>query len=248
MAWVSSTTVASGPRISQPGPDPTPQFFELALEELDEGGSFHEAPLADDGSGFFTTSFATNGNLGTVESGWKTGLRDGGLWTDPVITAHVALSSQTSNPRAPPFDDSIAHRTGFSADHYVELTINRNSPSGEHEIEGLLRFDITPNNARGYEIDIIMDSGVIVVAWNGPAGNYSPLTGLIATNCTFLNGDKYRCSIVGSLITVTCNGATVLTISDTQWTTGQPGLGLWFDLGGVNTGFGVGTFTASNIP
>lgn len=199
--------------------------------------------------GFFTTNFSGgNGDLTSLQTGWIGGASVGGSWTNPGITSHVALSTQTSSPRAPPFDDSIAHRTGFNADHYSELTIGRNSPTGEHEIEPLTRFLITAGNARGYEHDVIMGSGAILVLWNGPPGNYSPLTGLVTTNCTFNDGDVYRASSVGTTHTLTCNGNTVYSISDGTWTTGNPGMGLWVDDGVNPLGFGIKTYTASNIP
>lgn len=201
-------------------------------------------------NGFFTTTFSGSGNLVSVQPGWQGGASAGLDWTDPTLSSGVAYSSQTSSPRAPPFDDSIALRIGetYTADQYSEITIARNSPSGEHEVECFTRGTMSAHSMTGYETDIIMDSGVILVSWQGAINNYVPLTTTITTNCTWNNGDKYRTSWVGSNCTVTCNGNTVLTISDTQWASGKPGMGLWVDLGSSAPGFGISAFTASNIP
>jgi hypothetical protein len=174
----------------------------------------------------------------TVFPSTENPLSDGGKW---VQGGTVGLDWQ--NTRSVPgleyasgvnaywnYDDSISHLTGFAANHYAQATYFKDagySPADSHECELLLRFDITAHNARGYEIQFPFGGGIEIVKWNGPAGDYTVITtnGTGAGPGTLVTGDVLRAEMVGSVITVKKNGATCFSVTDTAWTSGQPGIG-----------------------
>jgi hypothetical protein len=106
------------------------------------------------------------------------------------------------------------------------------APSGYHEIELLVRFQITAHSARGYEVLFsITDANVAIVRWNGPLGSYASLG---KTTSAVQDGDVIRVQMSGSNITVYKNGSPILNASDSTFTDGQPGMGFWpTDRGGV---------------
>jgi hypothetical protein len=100
---------------------------------------------------------------------------------------------------------------------------------GNHEVELLLRFEITPHGARGYEILWGIQGYIAVVRWNGAVTNYTPLLENVNPGIGApVDGDVLRAEIIGSVIKVYKNGSLVATgPSDSTYTEGQPGIGFW---------------------
>ncbi len=140
----------------------------------------------------------------------------------------------------------------FTANQFAQGTVSRvagyRNPSDKHEIELLLRFQITPNGARGYEILWGQDGEIWIVRWNGPLGNYTALNGLpdSASNMA-VDGDVLRAEIIGNAIRVYRNGALVLTASDSTYSNGQPGMGFWPTAGSTLASYGWKTYTAGSL-
>ena len=114
----------------------------------------------------------------------------------------------------------------------------------------VLRFRITANNARGYEVLWGQDGEVYVVRWNGPLGNYTALGGIPDPGPgRAVEGDVLRAEIIGNMIRVYKNGSLILTASDpnSTFTDGQPGIGFWPTSGSTLASYGWKNFQAGSL-
>jgi hypothetical protein len=182
-------------------------------------------------------------------------------WQDPQTTGGtpgVAYVNGTSPGQAT--DNLCILKGKFSPlRHFTRFTVKRQSgyvPANSHEIEGLVGFDLTAHNARGYEWDFGLGQNVIVVRWNGGLDDYTVLgdpNGNLANGKGWTDtpsgsgvigglndGDDVYISYVvafdsgvGGLVptmTMYANGAQVYTVKDTsafRWTWGSPGWGFF---------------------
>ena len=99
-----------------------------------------------------------------------------------------AYGSVRSGATGSRYDDDIASLNtsflSFNANQYAQASVYRAkgySPSGSHEVELLLRFQICPNNARGYEVLWGAGGFLAIVRWNGPLSSYTPLLDNVPT-------------------------------------------------------------------
>lgn len=228
-------------------------------------------------SGDFSTTFSATENPISESGIWQRGASEGVNWLDPKTasghaTADLASDAGNSNATGAPastgrYDDSLAHlktsfRT-FNADQFVQVVAYKAaaySPAGQHEAEMLLRFAITANNARGYEVLVGHAGNMALVRWNGARGDYTALfeAGSIGA---LVDGDVMRAEITGQnaacRIRVYKNGAEltgngspfdVNVAGGTVWNSGQPGLGFWpVDTGNVPASYGWDSYTAGNL-
>lgn len=201
--------------------------------------------------GYYTTSFSGTEDPLSETGIWTCGATVGLDWHDPKKTPGIAFGKQgTGTP--PPYDDSLAHLSGFAANHYATGVVHNASATGQLEVELLLRFAITAHSATGYEIDITTGL-VALVRWNGALNDFTALVPSSGDgHFSAANGAVWYAEIVGTIITVKCNGFTQLTYdtaSDTpKYSSGNPGLG--FYRAGTTSSpdtFGWSSYTASNI-
>lgn len=209
-----------------------------------------------DAGASYATAFATDESPISEGGVWVRGKTDGVDWNDPKVSGGNACASVLSgNPNR--YNDSIAHLSGsFAADQFAEGVVYRAagydpSPS-KHEVELLLRFQIAPNDARGYEIMWGVTGYLAVVRWNGPLGDYTPLydpgdPGIGPA----VDGDVLRAEIHGGTITVHKNGALVATIDVTAagnvWSNGKPGIGFWPVDGATPESYGWKSYQAGSF-
>src|SRR5215831_6507142 len=156
----------------------------------------------------YSTNFAATENPISEGGVWTRGGVEGRLWTSPQTIPGVCFPTQNDHA-IPPYDDSIACLSGFAANQKAKCVLHRNSPAGEHEVEMLLRFQISSGLARGYEVSVLQGGTVYVVRWNGALNDYTQIAGPISTNVNAGSGATWEAQIVGSVLTVTCNGAQV---------------------------------------
>jgi hypothetical protein len=185
----------------------------------------------------YSTSFPATENPISEGGVWTNGDVVGLDWTDVQTSGGLAHRTQIPGT-PPPFDDSIACLSGFPANHYAMAVLSNSAPSGELEVELLLRWAISANVARGYEITIIDNGNMYLVDWGGAVNNFAIIDGPITTNVSTADGAIWYAQVVGNTVTVKCNGTTVLTRdveawatanSRTYWSTGNPGLGFYTD-------------------
>ena len=199
-------------------------------------------------------SYSTN--FGLTESPlseggkWVNGKDVGLAWNNVQSVPGKAYAADfTGYPSR--YSDPIAHlNTSFTANQYAQGTVSRapgyRNNIDQHEIELLLRFQITANNARGYEVLWGQDGNMAIVRWNGPVGSYTPLVDNLQIGAA-VDGDVLRAQILGNLIQVYRNGALVATATDSTYSTGQPGIGFWPTLGSTLRSYGWKSFTAGSL-
>ena len=121
-------------------------------------------------------------------------------------------------------------------------------PSSQYfpELEIRLRTSISSNSLTGYEIIFSVTGGYAqVVRWNGEIGDFTYVaqTSGIALN----NGDVVAGTVVGNVITGFVNGVQVVQGTNDTFTTGNPGIGMFFSgMTGLNNTFGFSSFTATD--
>jgi hypothetical protein len=174
----------------------------------------------------YTTNFAGTENPISEGGVWTNGGAVGIDWQNPRKASGLAFASNTSSG----YNDCIAHLSGYPANQSAQGTVHRQTgytaPSS-HEVELLLRFQITPRSARGYEIFFWFNSTIQIVRWNGPLGSFTVLPGSGTGIISVKHGDVMRATIVGNLISVYQNGTLVRTATDSTWANGNPGMGLF---------------------
>jgi hypothetical protein len=202
----------------------------------------------------YATSFPGIENPISEGGAWVNGLAVGLDWNNPKTTGGKAVGSVAMTGSR--YADDIGHLStslhAFSANQWAQGTVYKASGytggGGSHEIELLLRFQITAHNARGYEILWGLAGYIAIVRWNGPVGNYTPLydpgTGSIAPP---VDGDVLRAEMNGSTITVYKNGVRVASVSDSTYASGQPGIGFWPVDGATPENMGWKAFQAGNL-
>lgn len=209
-------------------------------------GKRYSAYQAGDFVGPFSTTFPATESAISQGGIWTNGLTTGVDWNDVKTVANTGAfpsAFETSNPW-----DSIAHLKtsyrAFNARQWVEGTVYKNGSPAQSEIELLLRFDITANNARGYELYWSTNTGLNIFRWNGA---YLDFTGLFTSNIQPNDGDVLRFEADGSTLTGYVNGVPKVSGSDSTWATGQPGMGFTCSSGGVLTDYGWKSFRAGNL-
>lgn len=202
----------------------------------------------------YTTSFSLSENPINEGGKWVNGKAVGADWNDVKTTPGKAFASIASGLSGSRYNDSIAYLSpsfmAVTPNQYAQATVFRVAgySASAHEVELLLRFKITRNNARGYEILWGATGYLAVVRWNGPLGNYTALyDGGLPGIGPAVDGDVLRAEITGSVIKVYKNGSLVATVTDGSWTDGQPGMGFWPVDGATPQNFGWKTYAAGNF-
>lgn len=126
--------------------------------------------------------------------------------------------------------DSTAVLTGsWGSTQTAQATVSvTGSPADFSEIELRLRTTITAGSITGYEINcstVAADPYVQIVRWNGGLGDFTVLDARTATVCA--NGDTLKVTASGSTITVFKNGASLFSVTDSTYTGGSPGIGMY---------------------
>ena len=165
---------------------------------------------------------------------WTLGGRDGVDWTNPRTVTNKAFGVQSGTDN-PPYTDGIAVIKGtWGNDQEVTTTVFSTVGNGGYytEVEHLLRFNITSHATTGYEITFNVNptlSYIQVNRWNGVGygtlANYTLLTP--STTGVIVNGDVLHSTIIGSTIRVYLNGTNVLTVTDSTYASGRPGIGFF---------------------
>lgn len=221
------------------------------------------APVAANSD--FITSFPTVENPISQGGIWDRGLEEGLKWTSPQVTANGCVASEGPTPNR--FDDDIAvlKRTyrAFANNQFVQgvmyLAPGYNANGGKHECEMWLRGQITANNARGYECSIGMQTSFGTYAfctrWDGAENSFTTLidpangTGSYThTPTAIADGDVYRVEITGTTITFFQNGIVIFTVTDSTFSSGNPGVGFWPVDGAIVTSMGFKSYRAGDLP
>lgn len=248
----SDASASSGPSTSDSGEsanDPCaidPSSCDSSTTSVGVDGDSSESS----GDSVFSTDFPDAENPLSQGGIWQNGATTGLLWHDVQTTPGEAFGATTVGG----YDDCIAHLDPayreFAPDQFAEAIVSRvdgYNPPVSHEVELLLRFSITPNDAHGYEVLWGFAGNLAIVRWNGPLGDYTPLLDNVAVGPA-IEGDVLRAEIAGDVITVYRNGVLVATgPSDPMWTNGQPGIGFWPTNGSTPASYGWKHYSAGEL-
>jgi hypothetical protein len=129
-------------------------------------------------------------------------------------------------------------------------TVNQNDSIFE-ELEIRLRSTISANRSTGYECLFSARSSanayVQIVRWNGALGDWTLLDGRGGSSMALYNGDTIKCTAIGSTITAYINGVQKLQVTDSTYTTGNPGIGAYLESAtAVNGDYGFTSFSATD--
>ncbi|SRR5258706_1667962 len=197
----------------------------------------------------YTSKFPNAENPLSENGAWINGGTVGLDWHDCRTTPAFAFGTE---PATINYDDSTCLVTGtWGADQTVEVTIHTVSP-GAHatfeEVEVRLRSKISAHVNTGYEVNCSVKPGdpyMQIVRWNGALGDFTQLNG---SNVGCVDGDVLKATISGSKITAYKNGKAIITVTDTKFTTGLPGMGFYIQSGSssANDDFGASSFMATD--
>lgn len=199
----------------------------------------------------YSTAFSATENPISEGSRWTNGAAVGLDWGDARTTTGSPNKAYGTTISGPHFNDSIAILSGFPPNQRARATVFQQvgyTAPDSHEIELLLRFQITANNARGYEVDFINQGGSISIArWNGPLDNVTLLTSTGTGPGGLVTGDDVWADMIGSTINVYKNGSLIQTCTDTTYTDGNPGMGFFMRAGGTLENFCISQFSAAGL-
>lgn len=197
----------------------------------------------------YTTRFSLAENPISERGKWINGKSVGLDWADVATTPGRAFGLESGSNG---YDDSVALLTGnWGSDQTVQATVytaNQNDKIWE-EVELRLRSALSAHSATGYEINFrclkTKDAYSEIVRWNGPLGSFTYLQQLKGAQYGVANGDIVKATITGNVITTYINGAQIGRATDSNWATGQPGMGFFLQgAAGVNRDYGFTSLAA----
>lgn len=172
----------------------------------------------------------------------------GQLWTNVRTASGLAFGS---NGARDTYDDSYAYLSGFAPDQQAEAVIHvdPNLTGTPHQVEMLLRWADSAQDARGYECLFDHQGGVQIIRWGGAFGDLTELSGNGIRNLgrNLVSGDLVKANVIGNTITLYINGLPFYQATDSTWSTGQPGIGFFKRTTGQNTDFAITSFIASSF-
>jgi hypothetical protein len=179
------------------------------------------APAPGPAQRTYSTAFDLTENPISEGGVWVRGGATGLPWTNPRTAGGLCYGTQAGNANA---DDSVAHLTGFSANHDVTITLRKTANSFQfQEVEALLRATITANGFTCYEVNV-EQGGQYIQIWQS-LGGYAPgqptpyvkqleSKTVASIGTTVADGSILRARIVGNIINVWLNGILI------DWTNG----------------------------
>jgi hypothetical protein len=201
----------------------------------------------------YSTNFAGVEDPITESGQWIGGKTVGLAWADFQSMPGLAYGKQNGWSQSV-YDDSIALLTGtWGPNQTVQATVKtvNQDDSIFEELEIRLRSTISANRSTGYECLFSARSSanayVQIVRWNGAFGDWALLDARGGIDYALRNGDTIKCTISGSTITAYINGVQKLQVTDSRYTTGNPGIGAYLqNATGVNQDYGFTSFAASD--
>jgi hypothetical protein len=207
----------------------------------------------------YTTNFPLTESSISEGGNWIGAGTTGLDWTDMQTTPGFAFATQTgTNPAL--FDDSIAILAGSWANNQsAQGTVQIVTPLTVHpgpcyqESEIFLRAAISPHSVTGYEVNVgdwnTADSYIHVVRWNGSFANFTTLLSATGSQYGVKTGDIFSAQIAGNVITIFINGVQKGQVTDSTYTGGSPGMGMYIEnpsaCGSGNGNFGFSSYTAT---
>jgi len=177
-------------------------------------------------------------------------------WANVGTTPGLAFGTQTGveawGPTA--YNDSTAVLSGaWGANQTATATVHirkqTDAPGVFEEVELRLRTTITAHSITGYEINFSCSANPAnfyaqIVRWNGPLGSFTYLNSI---KCHIHDGDIVSATVSGNTISVTVNGAPIMSAVDSAFSGGSPGIGFYLrGATGADANFGFSKYAASD--
>lgn len=173
-------------------------------------------------------------NFSTIENP----LSENGKWTH--LSSPWAKLKTVSGPNrvigtqvgGQGFNDSYGLLSGFRANVTAQGTVYKDpsingDTTGNHEVELLVRMLDTATTIRGYECNLSFDGLYSqIVRWNGALGDFTVLSNS-GGNAVPVTGDIFKVVVTGNSISSFLNGTLLTSFSDSTYTDGNPGIGMW---------------------
>jgi hypothetical protein len=207
----------------------------------------------------YSTRFGHSEDPISENGNWINGKTTGLDWSDVSSESGIATGHQMGDVH---YADATALLTGvWGADQSAEAEVFAATTyaSDYPEVELRLRSSLSPHKCSGYEIAYSVagkteKAYVMIVRWNGPAGDFTVLNQPFGPQYAAGNGDRVKATITGSTIIACINGVEVARATDSTFRSGSPGMGFNFDWAGQgkstgkgsNTGYGFKSFSASD--
>jgi hypothetical protein len=178
---------------------------------------------------YYSTTFDLTENPLSESSVWKNGTVDGGSWGNTQTASGRAYGTIVNHN--PNYDDSEAVLKGtWTADQWAQAHVfaQNQSVSGFQEVELRLRRTLSAGVSSGYEILFSCRTSnpyVQIVRWNGALNDFDVLDAVTGPGLT--TGSLIGATIDGSTITAWQDGAPLLQVTDSTFTSGNPGIGFW---------------------
>jgi len=236
----------------------TPQNADSGCEKCanDSGGPGDGGPAdsgptdsapGDGGPKSYSTNFLGVENPISENGVWTNGGAVGLDWQNVEKNGGFAFGTGTSAG----YDDCIAHLNGFPANHFAQATVHVSAnytPPSSHEVELLVRFEITAHSARGYEINCGWNGAYSqIVRWNGALNDFTYLNPTGPGFGALAEGDVIKATAVGSTITVYKNATQVMQVTDATWVDGNPGMGMFIRPNGTPKSYCYTSFSAGAL-
>jgi cell division septation protein DedD len=196
----------------------------------------------------YTTNFPLTENPIFEGGHWINGLINGIDWSDVQTIPGKAFGTQTGI--GPNFADSTALLTGsWGPTQTVQAVVYILAPDSTtfEEVELRLRSSLSVHSCTGYEVNFSVKPGnpyCQIVRWNGPLGDFTLLD---TRSVGVVNGDVVKATIVGSTITCYINGTVIFGVTDSTYSSGNPGMGFYLQGGlGPPFNYGFSSYTASD--
>jgi hypothetical protein len=264
----------SSPPVSPPAIDPgggsSPPVSPPAIDP-GGGSSPPVSPPAIDpgvpgGANTYSTTFSTNENPISSGGRWLNGRVVGLDWTDMKVTSGLATGTVDQGNG---YNDAIAILTGsWGSNQTVTATVKTQNPTGSavEELELRLASSISAHSSTGYEclwgLQPSPNQYMAIVRWNGALGNITVLAQLNGTGSLTGSGtnkvahqstapllsigDVIKATRVGNTITQYVNNVPILSVDDSTYKSGSPGMGYLRAYGGSETDFGFTSFSATD--
>jgi hypothetical protein len=196
----------------------------------------------------YTTNFPQTENPMSEGGHWINGID----WEDVATTPGKAFGTQTVN--SPNYSDSTALLTGsWGPTQTVQAVVFVSTPNTTkfQEVELRLRSSLSAHSCTGYEVLFSVNPSnpyCQIVRWNGPSGSFTLLDARVSP--VVHNGDVVKATAVGSTITCYINNTAILSVNDTAYPSGNPGMGFYLqyynDPVAIASHYGFSSFTASD--
>jgi hypothetical protein len=193
------------------------------------------------GSPIYSTSFPLTENPISESGKWANGGAVGLDWHNVQTTPGYAFGTNAPTN----YTDPTAILTGsFGSDYTVQATVYSVNQTSSYyqEVELRLRSSVSAHSCTGYEVNFrclkTSDAYCQIVKWNGAEGDWTELDGRGGSQYGVSTGDVVKATVIGNTITAYINGSPVLSVNDSTFATGNPGMGFNANVGNSYTDFG----------